>query len=121
MKKLRSIHLYLGCVFAPLLTFFAISGLWQMNYRSGGHTPTALTWLSTIHTGRSLKVADDGVDSLSSPYLQWVIGLMAVSLVLTIALGVVMAFKFGRGKSALACLAAGVAAPCLLVLLAVMH
>jgi hypothetical protein len=32
-----------------------------------------------------------------------------------------MAFKFGRGQTALACLAAGIAAPCLLVLLAVMR
>lgn len=30
MKKLRSIHLYLGCIFAPLLLFFAVSGIWQV-------------------------------------------------------------------------------------------
>ena len=29
MKRLRAIHLYLSCVFAPLLLFFAISGIWQ--------------------------------------------------------------------------------------------
>lgn len=120
MKTLRSVHLYLGCVFAPLLTFFAISGLWQMLYPAGSETPTVLRWLSTVHTGRSLKV-EGAVSSLSSPYLQWLIGLMAVSLVFTITLGVVMAFKFGRGQTALACLAAGIAAPCLLVLLAVMR
>lgn len=27
MQKLRNLHLYLGCVFAPLLLFFAASGL----------------------------------------------------------------------------------------------
>jgi hypothetical protein len=29
MQKLRSVHLYLGCLFAPMLLFFAISGIWQ--------------------------------------------------------------------------------------------
>jgi len=29
MQKLRQIHLYLGCFFAPMILFFALSGVWQ--------------------------------------------------------------------------------------------
>ncbi|MBI3558192.1 MAG: hypothetical protein HY074_18150, partial [Deltaproteobacteria bacterium] len=29
MRSLRQIHLYLGCIFAPLLIYFSISGAWQ--------------------------------------------------------------------------------------------
>jgi hypothetical protein len=29
MKKLRLLHLYLGCIFAPMLLYFAVSGIWQ--------------------------------------------------------------------------------------------
>jgi len=30
MKILRSIHLYLGCLFAPMICFFAATGVMQM-------------------------------------------------------------------------------------------
>ena len=29
MNRLRQLHLHLGCLFAPLFAFFAVSGLWQ--------------------------------------------------------------------------------------------
>ena len=45
MQKLRSIHLYLGCIFAPLLVFFAISGIWQ----TLGFQSEFLRKLSSIH------------------------------------------------------------------------
>jgi len=41
---------------------------------------------------------------------------MAVSLVLSIVLGVIMAFKFGRGTLALASLAGGVLLPLILII-----
>src|SRR6478672_8450976 len=46
MQKLRSLHLYLGCLFAPLLLFFALSGIWQT---LGWNTPL-LQKLSSLHT-----------------------------------------------------------------------
>ena len=30
MTQLRRIHLYLGCIFAPILIFFAVTGSWQL-------------------------------------------------------------------------------------------
>jgi hypothetical protein len=51
MKKLRSLHLYLGCIFAPMLLFFGISGFWQTFDPEYDHHSKALALLSTIHKG----------------------------------------------------------------------
>ena len=59
MQKLRSIHLYLGCIFAPQLLFFAISGIWQA---LGFRTPL-LKLISTIHTLHVL-MSGDGFSSV---------------------------------------------------------
>jgi hypothetical protein len=109
MQKLRSIHLYLGCLFAPLLLFFAISGIWQ----TLGFTPAFLQKLSSIHTEHRWK---DGTELGSLPLRVFII-LMAVSFVITTALGIVMAFRFGRSRrAAWICLGLGVMLPSLMIL-----
>jgi len=116
MKTLRSLHLYLGCIFAPLLLFFAISGLWQtygLQWTKDGRTAGVLAYLSTIHTGRRLKAP---LATLSSPLMEWLIVAMAVSLIFTIILGIVMAFKFGHRKTAILCLLGGLIVPVGLVI-----
>src|ERR1035441_3785524 len=92
MRKLRSIHLYLGCIFAPLLLFFAISGVWQ----TLGFQSEFLHKLSSIHTEQAWK---DGSELGSFPLRVFVI-VMAVSFMVTTILGVIMAFKFGRNRKA---------------------
>jgi hypothetical protein len=110
MQKIRSLHLYLGCIFAPLLLFFAASGIWQT---IGVHT-RAFERLSTIHTSHGLKAGG----SLSSAGLKFFVLLMALSFIATTILGVVMALKFGRSRRvAYYCLAAGTAIPLLLILI----
>ena len=109
MQKLRSIHLYLGCLFAPLLLFFAISGIWQT---LGWHSPL-LQKLSSIHTEARWK---NGAQWGSSP-LRILVVLMALSFVTTTVLGIVMAFKFGRSRrAAVNCLALGFFVPLTMVL-----
>ena len=110
MQKLRSLHLYLGCVFAPLLLFFAVSGLWQ----TLGWSSPWLHRLSTIHTSHQLKSGG----SLTSPLLLGFVVVMAASFIVTTLLGVVMAVKFGRRRRAVyVCLALGVLIPLALILL----
>ena len=112
MQKLRSIHLYLGCIFAPLLLFFAISGIWQT---LGFANSSLLQALSTIHTARHLK---SGGTFLNSPILILFILLMALSFIVSTILGVVLALKHGRNRrAALYCLALGVIIPLGVVLL----
>jgi hypothetical protein len=110
MQKLRSIHLYLGCLFAPLLLFFAVSGIGQT---LGLHNHSRLLErLSTIHTSHGLKAGG----SLSSPFLMVFVLIMAVSFVATTILGIAMALKFGKSRrAAFCCLGAGVLIPVIII------
>jgi len=106
MTNLRRVHLYLGSFFAPMLLFFAVSGIWQefglQRYGSW------IGYLSAIHTGSRLK---SQAHAPSSAYLQGFVVLMGASLIVTITLGIILAFKYGRGAVTLACLVAGVVIP----------
>lgn len=115
MKTLRRLHLYLGCLFAPLLLFFAASGAWQVILAHVPYEkrPPWLLLASTLHTGRGLK---SRLSTLSSPAMQWISVAMAVALAVTILLGIVMAFRFGHRLAASLCLFAGLVIPLLLVL-----
>jgi hypothetical protein len=112
MKKLRSLHLYLGCIFAPMLLFFAVSGIWQtfgLHFHSD-----LLARLSTIHMSRGLKNGS----GFSSIYMMVFVLLMAVSFIISVILGVVMALKYGGSKrAAFYCLAAGVVVPLAIIVI----
>ena len=111
MKKLRSLHLYLGCLFAPLLLFFALSGIWQMI----GFNSKTLALLSTVHTSKALKIG-----TYTSPALKCFVMVMAVSFIVTTLLGVMMALKYGASRRAsIYCLLAGFFIPLGLVLVAI--
>lgn len=117
MNSLRRLHLYLGCFFAPLLVFFVLSGLWQIyvyHRPSDQSRSPLLALLSTIHTTHSLKAG--AVPTLTSTFMIGLVSAMAVSLVATIILGLVLAFRLGHGRTAFWCLLAGVTMPLLAVL-----
>lgn len=114
MKNLRSLHLYLGCIFAPLLLFFAASGIWQ----TLGIRLPLLQRLSTIHTSHVLKVGG----SLTNGFLILFVVVMAASFILSTVLGVMMAIKYGRSRRAVwGCLVFGIAFPLALVLISVIR
>jgi len=121
MKHLRSLHLYLGCIFAPLLLFFAVSGIWQ----TLGIRSPLLQRLSTIHTSHALKLkltthALESGGSLTNGALTVFVILMSASFILSTVLGVVLAIKYGRSRRAVwGCLAFGIAFPLALVLISV--
>ena len=114
VPRLRDLHLYLGCLFAPVLIFFAVTGAWQI-YRANDSTkdgsyiaPRPVVVLSAIHTDQHLP----GTEASAYTPLHTFVLLAAVGLVTTTILGVIMAFRFGRsGRAAALCLAAGVAIP----------
>jgi hypothetical protein len=107
MRKLRALHLYLGCLFAPMLIFFAVSGIWQtLGIRSGVYV-----WLSTIHTEWALKNGSH----LGSWPLRIFVVVMAASFVVSTILGVVMALKHGSRRKAIYCLACGVLFPLVII------
>jgi hypothetical protein len=114
MKTLRFVHLYLGCFFAPLITFFCLSGIWQELGFQDNKANTLIRLLSSLHTGH-LSEKSKG-SSLGSTYIQVFAIAMAASLVVSIILGVILAFRYGRGPLALGSLAAGFAMPLALIL-----
>jgi|ERR1035441_2215258 hypothetical protein len=118
MKKLRSLHLFLGCIFAPKMLFFVISGLWQtywaahLDYRYHGKV---LTSLSNLHEG--IIIPKEGV-GLTTPVLRYFILAMSIGFIFTTVLGVVMALtQGGNRKMALCCLAFGVVFPVSVILI----
>ena len=110
MQKARAIHTYLGCFFAPMLLFFAASGIWQtlaLHYRS-----RILGLLTTIHTSRNFKIG-----GLTSSLLRDFVLVMSASFMVTIILGMVVALKSGRNrKAAVGCLLLGFLFPVMAVL-----
>jgi hypothetical protein len=116
VSLLRRAHLYLGCFFAPMLVFFSVSGVWQVFGFQWGDNRKLLLLLSTIHMGHNIQFKDPHPFTLDSPWLEYFVVLMAISLIVSILLGVVLAFKYGRGTLALASLAGGVLVPLLLII-----
>jgi hypothetical protein len=102
VKRLRQIHLYLGCIFAPMVIAFAVSGALQM---FGVRLPV----LTQAHTR--------GFGSL--PFMVMA-ALMGLSLAVTSILGVIMAFRFGaKRRNVWASLIFGTLVP--LILLGIVH
>ncbi len=119
MRILRQLHLYLGCLFAPILIFFAVTGSWQIfnwhqsDKRPGGYVaPHALAFFSDIH-----KDAHIPPTRRNSPApVRYFMFAAAVGLVLTTIIGVIMAYRFSRRPIvATVCLAIGIFLPTALV------
>lgn len=112
MKQLRSLHLYLGCIFAPMLLFFAVSGFWQTYDPGFAYHSKILGMLSTIHTGGALKIG-----TLSNSLLRDFVLVMTLAFIITTILGIIMAVKHGGSrKAAYCCLAFGVLFPLAVIL-----
>ena len=115
MQKLRSIHLYLGCICAPILLLFAISGICQT---LGLHL-LDLGWMTGIHkTIINKSTAFKSSTELSRFMLCIFVGIMTLSFIFSTILGVVMALKYGRSRRAVFyCLLFGVFFPLVLYFL----
>src|SRR5262245_36213649 len=111
MKKLRQIHLYLGCVFAPVLIFFAVTGSWQLfalhrGKKDGSYSPPrAAVILSDVHQFQHIPPTS----SEKGTPLRYFMLAAGAGLVITTILGIVMAFRFTPRKvPVILCLSAGV-------------
>jgi hypothetical protein len=120
MRRWREIHLYLGCLFAPILIFFAVTGAWQL-YRWNDTpkdrsyvAPKPLRMFSAVHKNSHLP----GKGESDYTPLRSFMFLAAAGLVLTTMLGIVMAFRFSNSLTApLLCLIAGIAIPAAILFL----
>jgi hypothetical protein len=122
IKAMRSVHLYLGVFFAPLLLFFLISGAWQtfgLNHASedGSYEPPAIIKsLSQVH--KNQRWVDGAMVPQPSMPFRYLIVLMSAGLLLTTVLGILMAFKYTRPWIVWGCLLMGIAVPCFLLWIA---
>jgi hypothetical protein len=122
IKAMRSVHLYLGCFFAPLLILFLVTGCWQTfdlhhATKDGSYTPPAIVKsLSEVHTDQ--RWADKNTRPESSVIFRYLIVLMALGLLVTTVLGIMMAFKYTKPWMVWACLSTGVFIPFFLLWMA---
>jgi hypothetical protein len=111
MTRLRSLHLYLGCIFAPMLLLFAFTGIWQT---LGIRGTKVMSMLSSIHTSHGMK----GGTTLTGPLMRCFVVFMAIAFVITTILGILMAVNYGRNRrAAYYCLVFGIVFPLALILI----
>jgi hypothetical protein len=118
MKFLRSLHLYLGCLFAPMLIFFAVTGSWQLfNWHESKKdktytAPPTLAALSFVHKDAHIP----GTPGRQPTPLRYFMLASAFGLVATTIVGIIMAYRFSqRPLVATICLLSGIALPGLLL------
>jgi hypothetical protein len=97
MRILRRLHTYLGCFFAPLLLFYILTGWYQTvshdRLKSPGDAESLGEHLRTVHVDQ-IYPGNHEVSHPSSPKLfQVLVVIMAIALVITIILGVILAFR----------------------------
>ncbi len=115
---MRTAHMYLSCLFAPLLLLFLLTGSWQMfELHEGdkvGYTPPRMVeQLSELHT-RHGRLGDR---ETPIGFRLFVLA-MAAGMASTTALGILMALKSARHRTRLAvCLLAGILIPVGILLL----
>jgi hypothetical protein len=118
MNFLRTLHLYLGCLFAPMLIFFAVTGSWQLfNWHESKKdktytAPPALAALSFIHKDAHIP----GTPARQPTPLRYFMLAAAAGLITTAVIGIIMAYRFSRRPIvATICLLLGIALPGLLL------
>jgi hypothetical protein len=98
VKILRRLHLYLGCFFAPLLLFYTGTGWYQtvteQRNKGLGEQRGWVGNLTSIHVD---QIYPTETASSYSPFLfRCVVVLMSISLIVTISLGIFLAFRTTR-------------------------
>jgi len=120
MKFLRKLHLYLGCFFAPLLLFYTATGWYQtvsvhrnkaVGEAEGGGW---LEKLTSIHVDQVFPLAF--ADTFDPALFQYLVVTMSVALIVTVVLGIFLAFKMSKSKWLVAVvLLAGILLPVILL------
>jgi cytochrome b subunit of formate dehydrogenase len=124
LARLRRLHLYLGVFFSPLLLLFIVTGWWQtvtINRNKGlGFGRSWIERLSTIHIDQYYPAT--GVKTYSTLGFKYLVIAMSIGLILTLLLGLVLAFRSSKNKTPVVlALLAGVAVPVLLLFLGQHH
>ncbi|HAM71778.1 MAG TPA: hypothetical protein DCM86_09060 [Verrucomicrobiales bacterium] len=100
MRLLRQLHLYLGCFFAPMLLFYVGTGWYQTlqmdRRKSPGEAETLVSRLVAVHTDQIYPASY--ANSWSPQLFRILVVIMSVALILSVALGIVLAFRVMKKK-----------------------
>ena len=103
MKKLRRLHTYLGAFFAPLLLFYVLTGWYQTVYhdrlKSPGDAETIGEHLRTVHVDQIYPTDRERSHPSSPKLFQALVVVMAIALVVTVILGIILAFRSIKAAS----------------------
>lgn len=120
MKALRRVHLYLGVFFAPLLLFFVLTGWRQTLYpnrlKSAADAESLMQKLQMVHVDQIYPNSQEVEHPTSPKLFKTLVVVMSVALVITIAIGVYLAFRSLRPRWPVwASLALGIVVPIILL------
>ena len=116
MKNIRRWHLFLSCFFAPMLLFFVATGWYQTvtpnRQKQLGEQQDVVSKLTSVHVDQVYPAETS--ESFSPVLFKWLVVTMSICLIITIALGIYLAFTVGRPRWAVwVSLVLGVALPVL--------
>lgn len=95
LRLLRRAHLYLGVFFTPLLIFYVVTGWYQtvnIDRRKGlGEAETMVDKMVSIHVDQVYPSA--AATRWDTGPFKILVVIMSIALILTVALGMVLAFR----------------------------
>src|SRR4051794_18061929 len=114
MKNVRRWHLFLSCFFAPMLLFYISTGWYQTlshdRNKAPGEEHTLQSKLRSIHVDQIYP--SERAESFSPLLFKILVVIMSICLIVTIFLGIYLAFTVGRPKWAVwVALALGILLP----------
>jgi len=100
VKLIRRIHLFLGCFFAPLLLFYVSTGWYQsVTLRRNKGVGEADDWPGRLRSVHVDQIFPAESANAYSPWLfRGLVVTMAIALIVTIVLGVILAFRSIRQR-----------------------
>lgn len=98
MKTLRRVHLWLGCFFAPMLLFYVGTGWYQTltlnRTKIPGEAEGIVAKLREVHVNQVFPAGS--VMGYRTWMYKTVVVVMSIALIVTVVLGIVMAFRAAR-------------------------
>ncbi|HUR46779.1 MAG TPA: hypothetical protein VMZ27_12955 [Candidatus Saccharimonadales bacterium] len=118
MKRLRRLHLYLGCFFAPLLLFYVGTGWYQTvridRNKNVGEADTWVAKMTSVHKDQIWPT--ESAMSYSTRTFKVLVVLMSIALIISVLTGLYLAFRTLREKWLIwVVLALGLALPVLIL------
>ena len=115
-KNMRTVHLYLGCIFTPILLFFVVTGCLQTfdlhhSRKNGSYkAPEIARIAAEVHQHQRIYSPESPAASRGFKFF---VVLMTAGFIFTSILGVIMALKFAKPQVVWGCLVAGTILPLL--------